>query len=164
METLEAIAARCSTRSYKPDAVPKATLEKIVDAGRLAASARNEQPWDFIAVTDAGTRKAIAELTDYGKFIADVPVCICVLCKTTKYYLEDGSAAAQNMLVAAAALGVQSCWVAGDKKEYAPKVVELLGATAEHKLVALLAMGYASGPVPRRSKRTLSQVLHWEKF
>jgi len=164
VEALEAIAARCSTRSFKPDAVPKATLEKIVDAGRLAATARNDQPWDFVAVTDAATRERIAGLADYGKFIADAPVCICVLCKATKYYLEDGSAAAQNMLVAAAAQGVQSCWVAGDKKDYAPKVVELLGAPAEHKLIALLAMGYASGSVPRRSKRTLSQVLHWEKF
>jgi nitroreductase len=164
VEALEAIAARCSTRSYKPDPIPKATLEKIVDAGRLAATARNDQPWDFVAVADPATRRRLADLSDYGKFIAEAPICVCVLCKASKYYLEDGSTAAQNMLVAAAALGVQSCWVAGDKKEYAPKVVELLGAPAEHKLVAMLAMGYAHGTVPRRSKRTLSQVLHWEKF
>jgi nitroreductase len=164
MEALAAITARHSTRNFKSDPIPRPIVEKIAEAGHLAATARNDQPWEFVAVTDSALRRQIAELADYGKFIAEAPVCLCVFCKAATYYIEDGSAAAQNMLVAAAALGVQSCWVAGDKKEYAPKVAALLGAPPEHKLVALLAMGYESGSVPRRPKRTLAQMLHWEKF
>ena len=164
MEALQAIAARHSCRAYRPDPLPRDLVEKIVDAGRLAASGMNEQPWDFIAVTDAAVRKQIADLTDFGKFIADAPMCIAVFCHDTKYYLEDGSAATQNMLVAATALGVQSCWVSGDKRPYAEDVRELLGVPAGRKLISMLAMGREEQRPERRRKRSLQDVLHWERF
>ncbi|MFQ6092647.1 MAG: hypothetical protein ACE5OR_08205 [bacterium] len=53
--------------------------------------------------------KGIADITDFGKFIAQAPVCIAVYARDTKYYLEDGSAATENMLIAATALGVGTC-------------------------------------------------------
>jgi nitroreductase len=164
MDMSAAIQARHSTRSYRPDPIPRETLEAIVEAGRLATTARNEQPWEFVVVTDAATRRAIADFTEYGKFIAQAPACLAVLCQPTRYYLEDGSAASQAMLLAAAGLGVQSCWIAGDKKAYAPQIVSLLGAPSQLKLVSLLALGYEATAVPRAAKRTLGQVLHWEKF
>jgi nitroreductase len=103
-------------------------------------------------------------MTDHGPFIADAPVCIAVLAKDTKYYLEDGSAATQNILVAAHALGLGACWVAGDKKPYAPKVVEYLGAPDVMRLVALVAVGWPEGPLPNPKKRPLQEVVHWGKF
>jgi nitroreductase len=103
-------------------------------------------------------------MTDYGPFIADAPICIAVLAKDTKYYLEDGSAATQNMLVAAHALGLGACWVAGDKKPYAGKIVQRLGGPAGVRLVALVAVGWPEGALPKPSKRTLRDVIHWEKF
>jgi nitroreductase len=164
MDALEALRTRRSCRRFAARDVPRDLVEKVVDAGRLAATARNDQPWEFVVVTDPAARREIAGMTDYGPFIADSPVCIAVLCTDTKYYLEDGSAATQNILLAAHALGLGACWVAGDKKPYAPKIAGLLGAPEGIRLVALVALGWPEGKLPTPPKRTLPEVLHWEKF
>ncbi len=164
MDALTAIQRRRSVRRFRPDPVPREILEQIVDAGRWAATARNVQPWDFIVITSPECKSEIAGLTEYGKHIAEAPVCIAVLCLDTKYYLEDGSAATQNMLVAAEALGVQSCWVAGDKKSYAGEIVRKLGAPKDYRLVSLVALGYEAGTTARTPKRALVEVLHWERY
>jgi nitroreductase len=109
-------------------------------------------------------RQRIAGLAEFGRFIAQAPVCVVVLSKDTKYYLEDGCAAVENILLAATALGVQSCWVAGDKKPYAPQIVQMLGAPASHKLIAMIPLGYAAAPGRQPPRRALSEVLHWEQF
>jgi nitroreductase len=164
MEALEALRTRRSCRRFQGREVPRDLIEQMVDAGRLAATARNDQPWEFVVVTDTARRREVAALTDHGPFIADAPVCIAVLAADTKYYLEDGSAATQNLLLAAHALGLAACWVAGDKKPYAPKVAALLGAPPAMRLVALVAVGYAAGPLPNPRKRSLQEVIHWSRF
>ena len=109
-------------------------------------------------------RGKLSELAEYGKFIADSPVCIAVFCHDTKYYIEDGSAATQNILVAATALGLGSCWVAGDKKAYADQVRKLLGAPNDCRLLSLIAIGYPAGAASPPSKRPLTDLMHWEKY
>jgi len=91
MDAIEVLKTRRSVRTYKGEPVPKKIIEDIVDCGRLAATAINIQPWEFVVVTDPGMLRRIAKTTDYGKFNADAPVCVLVLCRDTKYYLEDGS-------------------------------------------------------------------------
>jgi nitroreductase len=164
MNTLEALKTRRSVRAYRSEAVPAAIVEDIVDCARLAATARNIQPWEFVVVTKAETRKTIAGIVDTGRFIADAPVCVAVFCRDTKYYIEDGSAAIENILLAAWAHGLGSCWVAGDKKPYAPQIANLLGAPAGFKLVGLVAIGYAAKSPSMPLKRSLTEVLHHEKF
>ena len=164
MDALTAIGARRSVRKFLKKPVPAKVLEKIVDAARLAPTARNEQPWEFVVITDRDRLRQVGELTDHGRFIVDAGACIAVYCRATKYYLEDGCAATENILIAATALGVQSCWVAGDKKPYGAAISALLGVPAECNLVSLLALGYADGEVKGYPKRDLSTVLHWEKF
>lgn len=163
MDVLETIAARRSVRKFKRDPVSQEWLSRIVDAGRLAPTARNEQGWEFVVVTDADRRRRIAELTDYGKFIAEAPACIVVLSKPGKYYLEDGSAATTTMLMAATGLGLGACWVAGDKKPYAARLVSLCGAPADLKLVSMIAVGYPA-EIPAPNKRPLADVMHRETF
>jgi len=165
MDALTAIASRHSTRSFTHDPVSREQLEAIVNAGRAAPTARNEQPWHFVVVADGATRKRLAELTEHGgAFLADAPACIAVFCKDGKYFLEDGCTAAQNMLIAATALGLQSCWIAGDKKPYAPAVSTLLFAPVNTRLVALLAIGHGTGSGQPSARRPLAEVLHWERF
>jgi nitroreductase len=163
MDALEAMSSRRSVRSFKPDPVSEDVLRRIVDAGRLAPTGHNDQPWEFIVVRDAEQRRRIAAITDFGKFIAEAPACIVVLCKPTQYYLEDGAAATTNMLNAATALGVASCWVAGDKKTYATRLASMCGAPPDYRLVALIALGQAA-EVPAPQKRGLDDVLHWETY
>ena len=165
MDTLTAIENRHSTRSYAARPLPRQILEKIIDAGRHAPTARNEQPWEFVVVTDSAMRRQIAELTDHGRFLAEAAACVAVFCRDTKYFLEDGCAASENVLLAATSLGVQSCWIAGDKKAYTQSVATLLEVPPGYKLVSLLALGYAAAAEkPKAGKRPLQQVVHWEKF
>jgi len=164
MDAMEAITKRRSVRAFTAVPVPPPIVEKIVDAGRLAPPARNVQPWEFVVVTDAATRRALAGLATTGPFIADAPVCGAVFCKETKYWREDGCAATENIIIAARAYGLGHCWVAGEKKPYAPAVAGLLGVPPGHRLVSLIAIGYAKGEPDVPPKRPLSEVLHWEKF
>ena len=163
MDCIEALKTRRSVRAYTGDPVDRAVIEDIIDCGRLAATAINIQPWEFVVVTDRQMLRAIADTADYGKFIPQAGVCIVVLCKETKYYLEDGCNASQNMLLAARAHGLGSCWVAGDKKPYADRIRRMVGAPDGLKLISLLAIGHAAEP-PVKEKRPLSDVLHWERF
>ena len=163
MDAIEVMRTRRSVRSYRSGTVPKEVLEEIIDCARLAPSANNAQPWEFVVVTDAGRRRKIAEATDYGHFIAQASACVVVLARETKYYLEDGSAATENIMLAARAHGLGSCWVAGDKKPYAPEICRLVGAPAGTRLVSLIAIGDAA-EIAEPVKRPLAEVLHWEKY
>ena len=139
-------------------------LMKLVDAGRRAPTGRNVQPWEFIVITNSDTRKALAGITDYGKFLVQAPACIAVYCRDTKYYLEDGCAAVENILLAATGMGLGSCWIAGDKKRYVDHISELLRVPPEYRLVALVSIGYPAEPVVPKPKRPLQEVMHWEYF
>jgi len=163
MDAYQVILNRRSVRKYKPDPVPRDLLVKVLDAGRLAPSGRNDQPTEFVVVTDVEKRRQLADLADYGKFLTEAPACIVVLSRPAKYYLEDGSAATTQLMLAASALGLSTCWIAGDKKPYAAKVVALCGAPFEYKLVSLVALGYGA-ETPTPSKRPLDEVIHWDKF
>lgn len=164
MDALKAMAARRSVRQFSGKPVDRAVLEQVVDAARLAPTARNEQPWEFVVVTERARLKQLGEATDHGRFIADAGACVAVICRETKYYLEDGCAATENLLVAAAALGVDSCWVAGDKKPYGSAIMDMLGVPLGYKLVSLLSLGYRASEPKAAPKRELFSVLHWEKF
>jgi nitroreductase len=163
MHAIEVLKTRRSVRAYIDAPVPREIIEDIIDCGRLAATAINIQPWEFVVVTGRELLRSIAQTTDHGKFISDAPVCVVVLCEDTKYYLEDGSAATENILLAARAHGLGSCWVAGDKKPYASDICRLVGAPPGYKLVSLIPMGYPAES-REKPKRPLSDVLHWDKY
>jgi len=163
VDAIEAIKTRRSVRSYGPDPVPAEIVEDIIDCARFAPTGRGEEPWEFVVVTDERTRKKIADIAQYGRFIATAAVCVAVFCRDTTYYIEDGSAATQNILLAAHAHGLGSCWVAGDKKPYASEMAKLLGVPAGYKLVSLVAIGHPL-ETPQKDKRPLEKVLHWERF
>jgi nitroreductase len=163
MDAIECLKTRRSVRQYKPGSIDRPVIEDIVDCARLAATAMNIQPWQFVAVTNGETLQRIASITDYGKFIADAACCIAVFCEKGKYYLEDGSAATQNILLGAHAHGLGSCWVAGDKKPYCSEIRDLLKVPDSHTLISLVAIGHAAS-IPSPAKKPLAEVLHWEQF
>jgi len=162
-EVIKLLKERRSIRKYQEKEVPEDIIKGIIDCARFAPTAINIQPWEFIVITDREMRKKIADITDYGKFIAEAPVCVVVFCKDTKYYLEDGSAATTYILLAAKAYGLGSCWVAGDKKYYAEDIRKLLGVPEGYKLVSLISIGYpAENPV--KGKRSFEEVFHKERW
>jgi nitroreductase len=163
MDAIEALKTRRCIRAYTEQPVPREVVEDIIDCGRLAATACNEQPWEFVVIDSPQRLRDIAQITDYGRFIATAGVCVIVLCKDTKYYLEDGSSATQNILVAARAHGLGACWVAGDKKAYAERIRREVGAPEGYKVVSLVSIGHPAEQ-PSKTKRPLGEVIHWEKF
>jgi nitroreductase len=163
MDCIEALKTRRSVRAYTGEPVSREAMEDIIDCGRLAATAINIQPWEFVVVTEKEMLRAIAGAADFGSFSAQAAACVVVLCKGTQYYLEDGCNASQNILVAARAHGLGACWVAGDKKPYAGKIRQMVGAPEGYRLISLLAIGHPAEE-PRNDKRPLSEVLHWERF
>lgn len=166
MDDMEAIKIRRSIREYKDKPIAKELIEKIIDAARFAPTARDVQPWEFIVIANLDTLKKIGELAENGRFVAQAKACIAVFCSDTKYYLEDGCAATQNILLTATSLGIGSCWVAGDKKPYCQEIANLLNVPAAFKLVSLISLGYpkSESDFKIKDKREVAQLLHWEKF
>jgi len=164
MDFFEVIKGRRSIRKYKDEKIDKKVLEEIVDAAKYAASARSEYPWSFVVITE---KERVKELTGIigsnGKFMAGAAAAIVVISKDAKYFLEDGSAATQNLLNAAYAKGIGTCWIAGDKKDYCEKVLEFTGAPAGYKLVSLISAGIPDEK-PVKNKPDISEILSWEKY
>ena len=163
---MEAIKKRRSIREYSDKLITREVLEKIVDAGRFAATARDVQPWEFIVITNPDILKRIADVAKNGNFISGAKAAIAVYCSDTKYYLEDGCAATENMLLAATELRMGSCWIAGDKKPYCNDISNLLGVPLSLKLISIISRRYQESPeaFTFTEKRPLKEVWHWEKF
>lgn len=166
MDIITAVRTRRSIREYQQKPIPREAIEKIIDAARFAPTAKMAEPWEFVIVTKPDILIKIAGLGNNAAFAASAAACIAVFCKDTKYYLEDGCAATQNILLAATSLGIGSCWIAGDKKYYCSHINELLDVPPAFKLVSLVALGYPkSGDCFKvMERRSLNELIHWEKF
>lgn len=166
MDVIDILRKRRSIRVFKDKPIAKADLETIIDAARYAPTARNVQPWEFVIITNGDILIKISKLAENARLISGARVCIAIFCADTKYYLEDGCAATVNILNAAAALHIGSCWVAGDKKDYCNEVSKLLGAPLGQKLVSLIALGYPQDENSFKlvDKRPLKELMHWENF
>jgi nitroreductase len=164
MDTLECLQARYSCRDFAARTVPRELLEGLIDAGRRAPSGCKEEPVEFVVVTSQADRDFLARISTAGKFIAQASACIVVVARPVTYFLEDGCAAIENILLAATASGLAACWVEGSKKPYAGEILRHLGVPPEFKLVALLPVGYARQPGRQPPHRALAQVLHWERY
>jgi len=108
--------------------------------------------------------KKLGEVADHGPFIKSAACCIVVYCKDTKYYLEDGCAATENILIAVSDMGMGACWVAGDKKDYAPEVSRILQVPPALKLISLIPIGIPLSREEQVKSRSLKEVIHWEKW
>jgi nitroreductase len=164
METFDCISKRASVREYQKKPIPKDMLEKLVDAGRRAPTARAVEPWEFVVIQDKEKLQRLGQIATSGSFVGNACACIVIFCKDTKYYLEDGCAATENILIAVQDLGLGACWIAGDKKPYAGEISKLLGAPSELKLVSLISLGWPKKEAEQKKSRKVEDVLHWEKF
>ena len=158
------IKSRHSVRKFKSDPVDDKAIQDALECAVHAPSAMNHQPYIFVVVKQKETLAKIAGLAENGRFIADAAACFAVFGeKQETYYLEDGCAATENLILALQAYGVCSCWVAGDKKPYADPVRELLAVPKKYTLVSLVAAGYPS-EVPITKKKPLQKLVFAEKY
>ena len=168
MELMEAIRGRRSTRSFLDLPVEEEKLEKVLEAGRLAPSARNMQDWRFVVVREEATRQRLAEAARNQGFVGQAPVVIAA-CGTSDLimtcgqpaYAVDVAIAVDHMTLAAFSLGLGSCWIGAF---YEDQVKKILGVPNEVRVVALLPLGYPAGPVRATPRKSLKEVVAYEHW
>ena len=168
MEVYEAIMTRRSVRAYENKPIPDDILLKVLEAGRAAPSASNAQPWHFIVVKNPGKRMVLSKRMFTG-FLAESPV-VLVGCgeRDKRYHMVDVSIAMQQMVLAATAEGLGTCWI-GD---FDDKVVcDLLKIPEKYNIVCLLAMGYPRDKldlgaklIRSRSRKKLDEIVSLEEY
>ncbi|GAW92601.1 nitroreductase family protein [Calderihabitans maritimus] len=167
-DVIECILERRSVRHFKPDPIPEATLGRLVDAARWAPSAGNIQPWKFYVVVNQKVKEQLAEAAYGQSFVARAPVVIvvCALPESSAerygqrgrelYCLQDTAAAIQNILLAATAYGLGSCWVGAFDEERVKEVLEL---SRQERPVALIPVGYAEREPKPPARASLDRVV-----
>ena len=166
MEVYECVRARRTIRKFKGDAVPDAVIEKVLHAGRLAPSSRNQQPWHFIVIRERDTLKALGEVATSGTCVADAPLAVAVVMENADSAFLDAGRAIQQMELVAWAEGLGTCFVGLTLRGQEKVVKEMLGIPSEMDLITLLPFGYRTDSVGRggRPKKSLSEITHGESF
>ena len=170
MTAFEAIIQRQSVRAYADQPVPPELIQQLLAAAFAAPSANNSRPWEIIVVTDQVLREQLSQTHTWSGFIKHAPL-VLVMCgnprKSPGHWLEDVCAAIENVLLAAPALGLASCWVAarGDaENEREDHVRAALGIPSDINVVALLPIGYPASPLKPRSLRLIKEAIHRERW
>lgn len=119
-EFVQIIFARRSIRKYTDEPVSEADIKTLLEAAMAAPSASNRKPWQFVVVTERQTLDALAEAHPHGKMLFQATLCIAVcgdLTEMERYWVQDCSAATENLLLAATALGLGAVWLGVYPKE-----------------------------------------------
>jgi len=170
MEVFDAIQRRKSVRVYDRRPIPDDVLMKILEAGRIAPSASNIQPWHFIVVRDQKRREALST-GRYAGFLKDSPVVI-VGCgnkrSSPKWNTIDVTIALENMVLAATGEGVGTCWIGSFDED---SVKRAINAPPDCNIVAMLAVGYprdgldlVSKVIAARKRKSFNEVVSFEEF
>lgn len=188
----QTIMKRRSIRKFKQDKITKEILEKIVNAGKLAPSAANLQPLEFVVIDDKETVDQVFNTTKWAGYITpkgtpeekERPVAyIAILVNTAnkgKWTSHDIGACAENMILSALSFNIGTCWLGALERE---KLIDILNIPPNLELDTIVAFGYpAESPVLENNvselvkywkdsdgvlhvpKRKLKDILHWNKF
>jgi nitroreductase len=173
MSLSDAIINRRSIRTYKKQELPKATVEKLLEAARQAPSAGNVQPWKFVVAQSQKMKESVSEAAYGQKSLLEASVII-VVCADEKraeesygqrgkslYCIQDTAAAIQNILLSACSLGLGTCWIGAFEEA---EVKKAINAPKEVRPVALIPVGYPNESPKARLRRPLTEIVHWETF
>jgi nitroreductase len=173
MEAITAIKHRRSIHAFKPDKVSKKSLYRLLDAARWAPSAGNLQSWEFIIVEDETAKRQLASAALGQEFISEAPV-VLVACADTErsglkygargkyfYSIVDAAAAIENLMIAATAMGLGTCWVGSFNNNI---VRDTLGLPEGIAPVAIIPVGYPAEHGRATNRTSLGNIVHFEKF
>ena len=171
MDFYEVIQRRLSVRAYKPDPVPEPALNRILEAGRLAPSAKNYQPWKFIVVKDEKIRQELVPACRNQRFIAEAPIVICacaILDQAWKgmggYWSSaevDVAIALEHIILAAAAEGLGTCWIGAFIEAEVKRVLQIPEGV---KPVALTPLGYPAQESQPRPRRPIEEIVCYNRW
>lgn len=173
MNVFEAIKSRRSIRAFTHEPVSDEEVMKLIDAARWAPSAGNIQPWEFVVVRNPEIKRGLSAAALDQTFIEEAPVVIVVCANQLRpssgygsrgvdlYCLQDTAAATQNMLLAACALGLATCWVGAFQEEEARKVLNIPDGV---RPVAIIPVGHPAEKPEAPERRPMSEIVHHETF
>lgn len=170
MDAMQNLLTRRSVRKYKPDMVPQEKLEKILEAGTYAATGMGRQSPIILAVTDKAMRDKLSKMNaaimgvDSDPFYGAPVVLVVLADKNVPTYLYDGSLVMGNLMNAAHAEGIASCWIHRAKEEFASeegkKILQDLGITGDYEGIGHCILGYADGDEPAAKPRKENYVYY----
>ena len=169
METFEAILKRRTIRRYKSRDITEDQIKRLLEAAMAAPSAHNSQPWKFVVVKDKDMRDRLSKVHPSSWMCAGASLVI-VVCgdKGDIQWIEDCSAAAENMLLSATDMGLGGCWIAARGTKYSGKddeqvIRDILGIPKTAGVLCMLSFGY---PDEEKAPRTqyMEEKVHRERY
>ena len=158
MDAMQNLLTRRSVRKYKPDMVPQEKLDKILEAGTYAATGMGRQSPIILAVTDKAMRDRLSKMNaaimgeDSDPFYGAPVVLVVLADKNVPTYIYDGSLVMGNLMNAAHAEGIASCWIHRAKEEFnspeGKQILQDLGITGDYEGIGHCILGYADGDEP----------------
>jgi len=173
MDVYEAIVSRRSIRAFKLDNIPEKILNKILEAAWWAPSAGNLQAREFILVTDPELKRKLCNAALGQSFIEEAPIDIVVCANERRsaqrygqrgkelYCIQDATASVQNILLAAHALGLGTCWVGAFSEE---NVSEALNLPNGVKPIAIIPLGYPAEHPSVTPRMRLKDLVHKNRY
>lgn len=176
---LNLILTRQSDRSYSDKPVENEIIERIIEAGRIAPSACNAQPWKFVVVTDNDLRAKISEaasakLLGMNVFVSQAPVLVVVVrekanmssrigatVKNKDYSLIDIGIASENICIQAAAEGLGSCMIGWFDES---QVKKLLGIPSSKRVELIITLGYTEKETRVKRRKPASETISYNKY
>lgn len=157
---LDNIATRTSVRDYEARPVEKEKIEKMLRAAMAAPTAMNKQPWHFVVVDQRNVLDALAGANPYAKMLKKAPLAIVVCGNTDKmiegggrdFWIQDASAATENLLLAAHAMGLGAVWTgAYPSEERCISISKVLSLSDNLIPLNMIVVGYpAEQPQPKQ--------------
>ena len=168
---LENIANRKSVRAYTDEPVSDADIETLLKAAMAAPSAMNRQPWEFIVINDRDSLDALAGKLRHAKMLSQAPLAIVVCAETlltlrdgtvveNVFWQQDASAATENLLLAAEALGLGAVWTAGSDPDRSATLCEALGITGTVKPLCIIPIGHPANPDEQPKDKWKPEKIH----
>jgi nitroreductase len=170
MNVFEAIRTRKSVRAFRDEPVEQALLLEVMEAARAAPSARNDQEWRFVAVRERAVREQIAREAARQPFIGTAAVLLACCAETDgrimrcgqPAYTVDVAIAMDHLSLAAAALGLGTCWIGSFDEELVKKI---LGIPPAVRVVELMPLGWPVDAAPAaKSRLSMEKILHSERW
>lgn len=171
MEVKEAIERRRSVRSYEDREVARSTLEDIMESVRMAPSASNRQDWKFVLVDEDSVKDQLYKAANEQSFVREAPVVIAGVATEPEEKMScevkagtvDLSIALDHLTLRAAEEGLGTCWIGAFDQE---KVKEILEIPGDHKVIALMPLGYPTYDLTAENKRrkNLEEITSYNKF
>lgn len=160
-ERLRILFARRSIRRYTGEPVSEADIQSLLEAGMAAPSGSNQKPWHFVVVTDRAMLRALADAHPYGKMLAnaEVAIAVCGDPGISDWWLQDCSAATENILVAAAGLGLGAVWISSHgRPEREQAFRKVLGIPEGIGVLSMLSIGHPGEEKEARTQFAAARV------